>query len=419
VLALTLAQACYFLYGSIYVDLRMQIASYSLTLFICCMVCHGELVRIKPAVQHLTSFYWIIAAGGATGGLLVSLGAPLLFKGIWEFHLGLAATAILFLHALFADQRSPLRGGRPFWAWTILYAAAASLLFVLGFHLLEPSDDRIDTTRNFFGVLRVLEQESSNPEEHRLTLMNGRIEHGFQFQSENRRQWPTSYFGPGSGIGIALRHYPDRQESTAPSQGMRIGVVGLGTGTIATYCRKGDSIRFYEINPDVLRFSRKHFTYLRDCAGRVDLALGDARISMEREKERGERQQFDVLGIDAFSGDAIPVHLLTKECFELYEYHLKPDGILAFHISSRYFDLAPVIRSLAELDPESHRQAVMVAGRSIESQGVDSSDWVLITSNTRFLESNEVRRAIQPWKAEDRPPLLWTDDYSNLFRLLR
>ena len=419
VLALTLAQACYILYGSIYVDLRIQIASYSLTLFICCMVCHGELVKIKPAVRHLTSFYWIIAAGGAMGGLIVSLGAPMLFKGIWEFHLGLAATAILFLQAPFADQKSPLQGGRPFWAWTLLYAAVACLFVVLGFQMLESSDDRIDTTRNFFGVLRVLEQESNNPGEHRFTLMNGRIEHGFQFQAENKRQWPTSYFGPGSGIGIALRYHPNRVDSAASSQGMRIGVVGLGAGTIASYCRKGDSICFYEINPDVLRFSGKHFSYLRDCAGTVDLTLGDARISLEREKERGERRQFDVLGIDAFSGDAIPVHLLTKECFELYQYHLKPDGILAFHISSRYFDLAPVIRSLTALEPEVRRRAVMVAARSNQSQGVDSSDWVLITSNERFLESNEVRRAIQPWTAEDRPPLLWTDDYSNLLHLLR
>lgn len=418
-LAAALAQACYILFGSIYVDLRIQIASYSFTLFTCCMVCHGELVRLKPAARQLTHFYWAIAAGGALGGLIVSFGAPLLFKGFWEFHLGLAATALLFLAAVFSDAHSPLHYGRPFWAWTIFYSAFGALLLTLGFHVRESMDDRIDMTRNFFGVLRVLDLDRDNPREHRITLMHGRIEHGFQFQAEDKRYWPTSYFGPSSGIGIAIRYHPKRFDPNSANKNLRIGVVGLGTGTIASYCREGDSIRFYEINPDVVRMASKYFTYLPDCLGKVELALGDARISMEREKDRGERQQFDVLGIDAFAGDAIPVHLLTKECFQLYQYHLKQDGILAFHISSRYFDLAPVIRSLAVIESQKGRQAVLVAARSNESQGTDSSDWVLITSNHRFLDSSKVQNAIQPWSAEDRPLLLWTDDYSNLFHLLR
>jgi hypothetical protein len=418
-LAVALAQACYVLFGSVFVDLRLQIASYSFTLFVCCMVCHGELVRLKPEPRELTSFYWMIAAGGALGGLVVSFGAPLLFTGFWEFHLGLVTTALLFLIAMFSDPASPLQDGRPFWAWTIFYAAFVCLLISLGFHIRESLDDRLEATRNFFGVLRVLELEKNKPREHRYTLMHGRIEHGFQFQDENKRYWPTSYFGPGSGIGIALRYHPKRLALEPARESLRIGVVGLGTGTIATYCRPGDSIRFYEINADVVRLARKYFTYLPNCLGKAELALGDARISMEREMERGERQQFDVLGIDAFSSDAIPVHLLTRECFRLYQYHLKPDGILAFHISNRYFDLAPVIRSLAELEPQSGRQVVLVAGKGDESQGTDSTDWVLITANRQFLDSNAVQRAIQPWAAEDRPPLLWTDDYSNLLRLLK
>jgi len=418
-LAAALAQACYILFGSIYVDLRIQIASYSLTLFICCMVCHGELVRLKPGPDRLTRFYWIVAAGGAIGGLVVSFGAPLVFKGFWEFHLGLAATALLFLASAFSDSGSPLRAGRPFWAWTIFYSAFGTLIVTLGIHILSSMDDRIDIKRNFFGVLRVLEQERDNPGEHRYTLMHGRIEHGFQFRAENKRAWPTSYFGPASGIGVAIRYHSNRMIPDPARESLRIGVVGLGTGTIAAYCRKGDSIRFYEINSEVVRLAYRYFTYVPECLGRVEVALGDARVSMEREKERGERQQFDVLGIDAFSGDAIPVHLLTRECFELYQYHLKPDGILAFHISSRYFDLAPVIRSLAQLEPQVGRQAVMVATRSNDSQGTDSSDWVLITANRPFLSATGVQNAIRPWSAEDRPPLLWTDDYSDLFRLLR
>jgi hypothetical protein len=418
-LAVALAQACYVLFGGVFVGLRLQIASYSLTLFVCCMVCHGELVRLKPEPRELTSFYWMIAAGGALGGLIVSFGAPLLFTGFWEFHLGMAATALLFMISVFSDPGSPLHNGRPFWAWTAIYAAFVCLVISLGFHIRDSLDSRIEATRNFFGILRVLELETDNPSEHRYTLMHGRIEHGFQFQAENRRFWPTSYFGPGSGVGVALRYHPKRLALEPARDSLRIGVVGLGTGTIATYCRPGDSIRFYEINPDVLRLARKYFTYLPGCLGKPEVALGDARISMEREMEQGERQQFDVLAIDAFSSDAIPVHLLTRECFGIYEYHLRPDGILAFHISNRYFDLAPVIRSLAALEPQSGRKAVLVAGKGDDSQGTDSTDWVLVTSNRQFLDSSAVERAIRPWTAEDRPPILWTDDYTNLLQLLK
>ena len=418
-LVAALAHACYLLFGGVFVSLRLQVASYSFTLFVCCMVCHGELVRLKPEPQKLTSFYWMIAAGGALGGLIVSLVAPLLFTGFWEFHLGLAATALMFLIALFSDPDSPLHDGRPFLAWTVLYAAFVCLLISLGFQIRESLDDRIAAARNFFGVLRVLELEKDNPSEHRYTLMHGRIEHGFQFRAEEKRFWPTSYFGPGSGVGIALRYHPRRRALEPAHESLSIGVVGLGTGTLASYCRPGDSIRFYEINEDVVKLARTYFTYLPGCLGRAELALGDARISMEREMERGERQQFDVLAIDAFSSDAIPVHLLTRECFRLYQYHLKADGILAFHISNRYFDLAPVTRSLAQLEPQSGRRAVLIAGKGDEILGTDSTDWVLITANRQFLESEGVRRAILPWTADDRAPLLWTDDYSNLLHLLK
>lgn len=418
-LAAALAQACYVLYGGVFLDIRIQVASYSFTLFCCCMVCHGELVRLKPEPQRLTEFYLLIAFGGTFGGLVVSVAAPHVFGGFWEFHLGLAATAALFLGAMFTDAGSGLHHGRPFWAWTLLYAASGCLMLALVLHARDSRDDRLDGARNFFGVLRVLELDKGDPREHRLTLMHGRIEHGFQFQAAERRNWPTSYFGYGSGIGIALRYHPNRLAPDSSQQGLRIGVVGLGAGTIASYCRKEDSIRFYEINSEVVRLSAKYFSYLRDCRGSVELALGDARISMEREKEQGVSQKFDVLGIDAFTGDAIPVHLLTGECFRIFRFHMKQDGILAFHVSSRYFDLAPVIRSLASLDSRENYQAILVAGKSDQSQGADSSDWVLVTSNQVFLNSRGVQKAVQPWSNGDRPPMLWTDDYSNLVHLLR
>ncbi len=418
-LAAALTQACVVLYGSIYVRLPIQIVSYSFTLFTVCMVCHGELVRLKPGSRQLTAFYGMIAAGGALGAVFVTLVAPVFFKGYWEFHMGLLATALLFLTLLFRDSSGPLYHGRNYMAWTGLYAAALVLFITLTVQILGSLRDNLTITRGFFGVLRVLDQEPENPQAHRFTLMHGRIEHGFQFQFPDRRHWPTTYFGPGSGIGLALRYNPNRTGDQAVQRGLRIGIIGLGTGTLASYGRTGDYVRFYEINPDVIRLCNQYFSYLRDCPARVDVVQGDARVSLEREKERGELQHFDVLAVDAFSSDAIPVHLLTRECLEIYRSHLRPDGILAVHISNRYFDLAPVVRGLAALDAGCGTRAVLIAGAGNESQGTDASDWVLVTANRTFLDSTPVQRMIRPWSAIDLPPVLWTDNRSNLFRLLR
>jgi hypothetical protein len=200
---------------------------------------------------------------------------------------------------------------------------------------------------------------------------------------------------------------------------LRIGVVGLGTGTLAAYGEAGDYFRFYEINPDVLRLCERHFTYREDSSARIDIVLGDARISMERERGLGRPAQFDVLAIDAFTSDAIPVHLLTRECCQSYLYHLKEDGILAMHVSSRYFNLHPVVRSLAELDGEHGLKALLIQDAGSKTQGTDATNWILITSNKEFMENKKVQASISAWAAEDPPPLLFTDDYSNLFRLLR
>ncbi len=417
-LAAALAQACVVLFQGVQLGLSWQIASYSATLFICCMVCHGELARLKPGTDHLTTFYLMVAGGGALGGVFVTLVAPRIFKGFWEFHLGLVGTSLLFLLMLFRDRNGRLYQGRPFWAWTGLYAAFAALVIALGIQILEALQDDVDVSRNFFGVLRVLDSDADNPQKHRLVLMHGRIEHGYQFTAVDKRYWPTSYFGPNSGVGIAIRFHPTRQAKEGP-RNLRVGVVGLGTGTLASYGQEGDYFRFYEINPEVLRLSDRYFTYRKDSAAKIDVVLGDARISMEKEREHAESQQFDVLAIDAFSSDAIPVHLLTRECYEIYWYHLKPDGILAVHISSRYFNLSPVVRALSELDQEQGMRSLLVADDGSESQETDATRWILVTNNTRFLETKEVQESVSAWKDDDPAPLLFTDDYSNLFRLLR
>ncbi|HYK87452.1 MAG TPA: fused MFS/spermidine synthase [Acidobacteriota bacterium] len=417
-LVVVAVQACVVLFQGILVSLHWQIASYCATLFVCCMVCHGELARRKPHSDRLTTFYLMVAGGGALGGAFVTLVAPHIFKGFWEFHLGLAGTALLFLFLLFRDRGSRLHHGKPLWAWTPIYAAFVALLVTLSLQIRETLQDNVDMRRNFFGVLRIQDSGADNPQKHRLVLMHGRIEHGYQFTAIDKRYWPTSYFGPSSGVGVAIRFHPNRS-ATPGSRNLRIGVVGLGTGTLATYGEEGDYFRFYEINPQVLQLSDRYFSYRADSAAKIDVVLGDARVSMERERAQSDSQHFDVLAVDAFSSDAIPVHLLTRECCATYWYHLKRDGILAVHVSSRYFNLSPVVRALADLDQEQGMRSLLVADDGSETQETDATRWILVTSNTSFLETKEVQDSVTPWKDSDPAPLLFTDDYSNLFRLLR
>jgi hypothetical protein len=416
-LGAALAQTCVVLTQGVFLALPIQIASYSFTLFVCCMVCQGELVRLKPSPHHLTSFYLMISAGGALGGIFVSLIAPRVFSGYWEFHLGLAGTALIFLIILFRDQSGPLHAGSPSWAWALLYLSFLALIITLGVQIRSTLKDTVALKRDFFGVLKILEDGKNDPREHRMVLMHGRIEHGYQFIAEDKRHWPTSYFGPNSGVGIAIRFHPRRLNPK--EHHLRIGIVGLGTGTIAAYGEAGDYFRFYEINPDVLQLCNTYFSYRKDSPAQVDVILGDARISMEREESLHRPARFDVLAVDAFSSDAIPVHLLTRECYQDYWYHLQRDGILAVHISSRYFNFSPVIQNLAELDLDRGAQAVLVEDEGDKMQETDATRWILVTSNKQFLAEEQVQAAITPWRKEDASRLLFTDDYSNLFRLLK
>jgi SAM-dependent methyltransferase len=415
--AAALIQTCVVLMRGIHIQLPLQIISYCFTLFVCCMICHGELVRRKPGPRHLTSFYLRISAGGAFGGVFVSLIAPRVFKAYWEYHLSLAGIALVFMVILLCNRHGQSCAGRPTWAWVALTIAYCGLIIALEAQIRDTLANTLVVKRNFFGVLKLLEDNKADPAERRMVLMHGRIEHGCQFTAEDKRYWPTSYFGPNSGVGIAIRMHPRRLD---PGQRhLRVGVVGLGTGTIAAYGEQGDYFRFYELNPDVLEFSKKYFTYRQDSAASVEVVLGDARISMERAERGHNPGRFDVLAVDAFSSDAIPVHLLTRECYQHYWYHLKNDGILALHISSRYFNLSPVIRSLAQNDHARKPQAILVEDPGSSLQETDATRWILVTSNQEFLGNSDVKASVSPWAKEDSQRLLFTDDYSNLFSLLK
>ncbi len=388
-----------------------------------CMICHGELARSKPAPARLTQFYLTLSAGGALGGMFSALIAPRIFNTFLEFPLAMSACCLLGLLAWWRDGVfSVAPGAGQSLAARIgsftMYIAAAGLIAAAtaGVTLIvkKPDEKVLVATRNFFGILRVTEDEEDGGKIRKLT--HGRTLHGLQFQDAERRDLPTTYYVPDSGVGIAMTLHPRRfvQEGEDPAtpHNMAIGVIGLGTGTMAAWGRKGDTMRFYEINPSVQRVSDEFFTYRKDTPARTTVVLGDARVKLEEEAARGESQQFDVLVVDAFSSDAIPAHLLTAECGLLYKYHLKPDGLLLLHISNRWLDLRPPARALAH---HLGWTAALIDSDNEDGPGGRSSAWVVVTANTVFLRIEGVKSAITEWSKSDRPPLLWRDDFTSLW----
>lgn len=411
-------------------DLPMvwQVVIYASAMFACCMVCHGEMVRRKPSPKYLTGFYLSVALGGVMGGLFVSVLAPRLFSGFFELHLALVVTALLALSSLLNqafESRWPKWSTWPIFA--VWLAGSVSLAWFLSEHIKDHNQGVLAYKRGFYGVLRVSENTDSQGNPYR-SLYHGRIIHGAQYLDDSLRMTPTTYYSNNSGPGQALRYHHKRHAPSGAAtitivgeppatdavsgEPVHIGVIGLGVGTMAAHAKKGDRVRFYEINPQVEEMARQHFSFLSDCAGEATVVIGDARISLEQEIARGESQQFDLLVVDAFSGDSIPIHLLTREAFQLYEKHLAPGGVLAVHITNRYLELGDVARVLAR---EIKRDAVLVAVPSEEDLNY-VSDWVLVTDNRSLIGHLNEGSLITEW-ALDPKEILWTDDYSNLLQV--
>jgi hypothetical protein len=416
-LAVAVLLACYAMFEGNDLTIWWQLAIYSATMFICCMVCHGELALSKPAPQHATLFYLMVAAGGALGGVLVAVVAPLVLRGFWEFHLGLVATVVLAFLASLVRSDSRVNIPRPVW----LGGGAFAVALAIAIGLVVGREGRsalgiVESTRNFYGVLHVSREDSLHSDNGpKYELMHGTIQHGFQYLDPDKRDWPTTYYGPPSGVGLAIEHNPRRRAKAETDRTLRIGVVGLGCGTLAAYGKKGDLVRFYEINPEVIRLSDKYFTYRKDTPAEVDVVLGDARIMLERQWADGQPQNFDVLAIDAFSSDAIPMHLLTKESVELYLKHLKPDGMLCIHISNRFLDLKGVVLGIAQ---EVNMPCVIVETPDDIERGLNTSTWVVLTKNWEFLNDPVVAEASGPCWPDHGDPLVWTDDYGSLWQVI-
>jgi hypothetical protein len=382
----------------------VQVAMYITGLFVCCMVCHGEVYRLKPAPAQLTQFYLIVAAGGALGGVFVAVLAPRLFSDFFELHLGLVACGALFLLVCARGWKLLLPlPAKVSWACGWLALAALGWVLWTGAHKYDSV--RLFRVRNFYGVFNVYRHDYLDPRLSLVELVHGRIAHGMQFLHESRAGQPTLYYGPGSGIDLALR--------TLSAGKRRVGVVGLGAGTMAAYGQAGDQFRFYEINPQIEQVARAYFTYLKNSPAEATVVLGDARLSLEREPP----QNFDLLALDAFNSDSIPIHLLTREAFDGYQRHLKTNGLIAVHISNASLNLEPVVARLA-LDL-NFTARVVEQKQSDESQGVLPSIWLLLSHDSSFAQNAELHAASRPARLENPHARLWTDDFSALFAVLR
>lgn len=386
-------------------SLSVQVIVYFATLFFCCMVCHGELAHLRPAPRYLTSYYMAMSAGGAMGGIFTSLIAPLVFSRYLELHLGLVAFVVVVLLALRRDRNWVLAPGRNPVIWCGLLLGTLLLVRVLRAHAGEVVAGEIDVSRNFYGVLKVAEIETQDPRMASRVLIHGHIMHGRQFLVDDRRAIPTAYYGEQTAVGRTLAALADRGP-----EGVRVGVVGLGVGTLATYGRKGDVYRLYEINPDVIRVARDQFRFLAESRAHCELVAGDARLALERESP----QQFDLLVLDAFSSDAIPTHLLTSEAFAIYQRHLTAEGAVAIHISNRHFDLAPVLDGASRSMGWSVRR-LLTDGNADRAQ--QPADWMLLGPPggvVHYVPTSPADTVISK-----RAPLLWTDQYSPVLGIMK
>ncbi|MCR8958261.1 fused MFS/spermidine synthase [Variovorax sp. S2] len=374
-------------------DVRTGLPIYVGGLFVLCMFLHGETARLRPAPRYLTRFYLMLSLGGAIGGALVGLVAPHVLPAYYELGIGLTLTAL----AAVAVLRHRL------WLRLSGVALAACCVFFL---VAQIRSDRLGArhlVRSFYGALITFDVRRANPPSYVRLLSHGSIKHGEQFLDPLRRREPTTYYGATSGIGRAM--------AAAPDGPRRVGLIGLGAGTLATYGRSGDVYRIYEINPQVFELADSEFTFLRDSSAQTERVLGDARLALEREAPQG----FDLLAVDAFSGDAVPVHLLTAEALDVYLRHMKPDGIVAFHVSNRYLELAPVVARIAALKGV---HAVLVSDDAKESKWLNSTDWVLVARDPAVLVREPLRGAASPiaLPADTRP---WTDDFNNLLGVIK
>ncbi len=379
-----------------------QIILYCGFLFVTCMVCHGELAKQKPPVNRLTKFYLILAIGGAAGGVYVGLIAPKFFVLPLELFMGIIITIVVFSMVLFKDKNSQFYQGRTPWFWRSYAIFAALFVAFIYFYSVVKYSQVIEFKRNFYGPLRVMTKDITDGPRVKLMAL-GTTEHGIEIlDNAQASKIPTAYYGVESGLGQAL---------LSLKKPANVGMIGLGIGTIGAYGSAGDHYKIYEINPQVTEMAYKHFNYLNDTAAHIEIIHGDGRLSLEAEQDN----QFDLLAIDAFSGDSIPVHLLTYQALELYMKQLKKEGILAIHTSNRYLELRPVVLGTAK----AHDYKVIEIKNAADAKiAVNKSQWFLITQDGATFEKLQNFKHIVK-RPKDLKEIIWTDNFSNIFSILK
>jgi spermidine synthase len=380
------------------------IVLFSASLFAVAMACHGELAALKPEARLLTLFYLVVSAGGMLGGVFVAVLAPRIFDANYELPIGIVVSALVLVVALRGKWTGWIDRKRARLRWALVFCLVGGLALPAAWEAVGVHRASRVMVRNFYGALRVKELGTGTNATR--TLYHGRIIHGMQFMASAYHRVPTTYYTEQNGVGMAIVG----TRALSPARAQRVGVVGLGAGTVAAYARIGDTYRFYEINPLVLQLARQYFWFLSESPANTQVALGDGRLSLEREPAQG----FDVLVVDAFSGDSIPIHLLTKEAFALYLRHLQPNGVLAVHVSNKFLDLAPVVLRAAEAFDKQARSV----DTSDEKTGVSyGAEWILVTGSSTFF-AQDMLRAAKPIASNASVPL-WTDDFASVYQVLR
>lgn len=377
--------------------INVSISLNLISFFFVCMACHGELAKQQPENTHLTIYYLMIAFGGFTGGFFVGVLAPYLFTQHYELSVGIILSAIV-ISFIFLLTTHFKKHFLELACTAIIFSYLATIIGIRYIHHLSEFDGAKISQRNFYGIVKV----SIDSAKETKTMLHGRIIHGSQSTNPLKERSPTTYYTEDSGIGIAIKLKQSFDNS------IKVGIIGLGVGTLATYGRSSDHFKFYEINPNVISLANQEFSYLLNSPAKIETILGDARLKLADETP----QSYDILAVDAFSGDSIPVHLLTLEAFQHYLNHLNEDGILAIHISNRYLDLKPVIKAAAE---KYQLQAKLVLSESLGENGYNWSRWVLIAKNQAFFQSKELSNSIDIDSKTDFKA--WTDNYSNILSI--
>ncbi len=395
-----LALCAYGLQGDLGSEVKVAIPIYVVGLFVLCMFLHGETARLRPGTSHLTRFYLMLSIGGALGGICVGLIAPHVLPAYYELGIGFVLTALLA--AVVMHWRVGATGQARYLGSTAALALAGLCGWFLYVQVIDDHRDARRLQRNFYGTLMTLDVERADPSDNARQLYHGSVKHGEQYLAPERRREPTAYYGVTSGVGRAI--------DSLGSGARRVGVIGLGAGVLAAYGRPGDVYRMYEINPQVFDIAATEFSFQRDSGARIEPVLGDARLALEREGP----QAFDVLVVDAFSGDSVPIHLITVEAMAVYLRHLRPDGIVAFHVTNRYIGLAPVV----ELIAQAHGVHAVLVHDEAANSALRRTDWMLVARDPKVLARESIREAVVP-VTPIAGLAAWTDDFNNLFGVLK